>query len=207
MTDESVWLFVPDAVDIVSVDPEKELIHRAQRGDEGAFGIVVQAHYERVFRHVIAMTRNEQDARDICQEIWVSVWRTLKDYRGEAKFSTWLYAVASRRAIDHLRKRRRWYERFLPFLANEVTSEVREPASSDPTPRDQAEFADRESCFERAIESLPPKQRAVLTLREIDGLSYDEIAETLHCRRGTVMSRLFNARRLLAKNLKDLPCE
>jgi len=198
---------VPDVTDLASVDPEAELIRRAQAGDENAFGELVRSHYERIFRHVVAMTRNEHDARDICQEIWVTVWRSLKSYRVEAKFSTWLYAIASRRAIDHLRKRRRWFDRFLPFLSNDQTEEVSEPASSEPTPRERTERVEREARFEQAIEALPPKYRVVLVLREIDGLSYEEIAQTLQCRTGTVMSRLFNARRLLVQKLKDLPCD
>ena len=80
-----------------------------------------------------------------------------------------------------------------------------EPASTAPGPRDQLEHTERDARFERAINSLPPKHRAVLALREIEGLSYDEIAQTLNCRRGTVMSRLFNARRLLAQKLGAKP--
>lgn len=196
-----------DAADTAAVDPQPELIRRAQNGDEAAFEELVHLHYEPIFRHVLAMTRNEHDARDICQEIWVTIWRSLKTYRGDSKFSTWLYSIASRRAIDHLRKRRRWFDRFLPFLTREETAEVIEPASPELGPGDVAETTERKAQLDRAIAALPPKLRAVLVLREIDGLSYEEIAQTLHCRTGTVMSRLFNARRLLAQKLKDLPCE
>lgn len=197
-----------DVADTASVDAEKALLRRAQAGDEDAFGEIVRAHYERVFRRVVAITRNEHDARDVSQEIWLTVWRSLKEYRGDAKFSTWLYAIATRRAIDHLRKNRRWFSRFLPFLTEgEDSATTIEPASPAPGPRDQLETGERDARFERAIAALPPKLRAVLAMREIEGLSYDEIAETLHCRPGTVMSRLFNARRLLAQKLKELPCD
>lgn len=197
-----------DVADPLSANAEAELLRRAQAGDETAFGEIVQAHYERVFRRVVAIVRNEHDARDISQETWVTVWRTLKEYRGEAKFSTWLYPIATRRAIDHLRKRQRWFSRFLPFLTEGENSEVTvEPASPAPSPRDQLETGERDARFERAIAALPPKLRAVLAMREIEGLSYEEIAGTLGCRPGTVMSRLFNARRLLARKLGDLPCE
>ena len=196
-----------DSADITSLDHDKELVRRAQAGDEDAFGDLVRAHNEPIFRRIFAVTRNEHDARDLCQEVWVAVWRSLRDYRGEARFSTWLYAVATRRAIDHLRKRRRWFERFLPFLTNDETGETLEPASPAPGPRDEIEHVESNQRFERAIAELPPKHQAVLALREIEGLSYDEIARTLQCRKGTVMSRLFNARRLLAQKLGDLPCE
>jgi RNA polymerase sigma-70 factor, ECF subfamily len=199
---------VADIAETATGDAEAGLLRRAQAGEEAAFGEIVRTHHERVFRRVVAITRNEHDARDVCQEIWLTVWRSLKDYRGDSKFSTWLYSIATRRAIDHLRKNRRWFSRFLPFLTDGENSEITiEPASAAPGPRDQLEHREREARFERAIAALPPKHRAVLALREIEGLSYDEIAETLGCQRGTVMSRLFNARRLLAQKLGDLPCD
>ncbi|HEX2852141.1 MAG TPA: sigma-70 family RNA polymerase sigma factor [Opitutaceae bacterium] len=197
-----------DVSDTPAVDVETELLRRAQAGDEAAFGELVRSNYERVFRHVVTMTRNEHDARDVSQEIWINVWRSLKDYRGDAKFSTWVHSIATRRAIDHLRKRGRWYSRFLPFLADGDDPALSlEPASPAPDPRDQLEHVERDARFQRAIASLPPKLQAVLAMREIEGLSYEEIARTLDCRPGTVMSRLFNARRLLAQKLGDLPCE
>ena len=85
----------PIARAVPADDDDVERVRRAQAGDEAAFGEVVRAHYEAVFRRVVAIVRNEHDARDVCQEIWVTVWRRLKDYRGDAKFSTWLYAVAT----------------------------------------------------------------------------------------------------------------
>jgi RNA polymerase sigma-70 factor (ECF subfamily) len=197
-----------DAPEPATVDAETELLRRAQGGDEAAFGEIVRAHYDRVFRRVVAIVHHEHDARDVSQEVWLTVWRSLKTYRGDAKFSTWLYAIATRRAIDHLRKNRRWFSRFLPFLTEGDNSGITvEPASAEAGPRDQMESGERDARFERAIAALPPKLRSVLAMREIEGLSYDEIAETLQCRPGTVMSRLFNARRLLAQKLKELPCE
>jgi RNA polymerase sigma-70 factor (ECF subfamily) len=77
-------------VESVVVDAEAERLRRAQAGDEAAFGEMVKANYEAVFRRVVGIVRDEHDARDVCQEIWLTVWRSLKDYRGEAKFSTWL---------------------------------------------------------------------------------------------------------------------
>lgn len=202
-----VWRTVANAADIASTNSEPELLRRARAGDEAAFGEIVRLHYERIYRHVVAMARNEHDAQDICQEIWIVVWRNLKSYREDSKLSTWLYSIATRRAIDHLRQRRRWYERFLPFLSRPESSERIDPVSLAANPREGLERRERHARFEQAVEALPPKQKAVLTLREIDGFSYEEIAHILHCRTGTVMSRLFNARRLLAQKLKDLPCE
>lgn len=193
--------------DILSPETERELLQRAQAGNEVAFGTLMRTYYEPTFRLVHSMIRDEHAARDVCQEIWLTVWKNLGKFRGDAKFSTWVHPIAVRRAIDHLRSRKRWLNRFLPFLpetGEENTVSTPEPvAESDP--RQEAEKGERNARFERALDSLPPKHRAVLALREIQGLSYDEIATTLDIRRGTVMSRLFNARRMLAQKLGDIP--
>jgi RNA polymerase sigma-70 factor (ECF subfamily) len=194
-------------------DPEPELLRRAQAGDEEAFGAVMRAHYEPTFRLVHSILHDEHAARDVCQEVWITVWKNLARYRGDSKFTTWPHPIAVRRAIDHLRGRKRWLDRFLPFLSGDDSGDSDQPAPRTPepvaegNPRDEAERGERNERFERALASLPPKHRAVLALREINGLSYDEIASTLSIRRGTVMSRLFNARRMLAQKLGELPCD
>jgi RNA polymerase sigma-70 factor, ECF subfamily len=196
-------------VEVHSPESERELIQRAQAGSEDAFGILMRSHYEPTFRLVHSIIHDEHAARDVCQEVWLTVWRNLKSFRGDAKFSTWVHPIAVRRAIDHLRARRRWYTRFLPFLPDNEESDAPhapEPADTG-NPRDSLERSERVNRIERAIAALPPKHRAVLALRETQGLSYDEIAEAVGIRRGTVMSRLFHARRLLAQKLGDLPCE
>lgn len=179
----------------------RALVERARGGDEAAFGVLVQSNYEPVFRLVYSIVRNEHDARDVCQEVWLAAWRAIGGFRGDAKFTTWIHPIAVRRAIDHLRSRKRWVARFLPFLAGDG----HEPPGVDasPDPRQAVEATERTQRFERAIASLPPKHRAVLALREIEGLSYEEIADTMKLRPGTVMSRLHNARRLLARKIGD----
>jgi RNA polymerase sigma-70 factor (ECF subfamily) len=203
--------------DIVEINPEaeRELVQRAQTGNEDAFGTLMRSHYEPVFRLVNSMLRDEHSARDVCQEIWLTVWKNIGSFRGDAKFSTWLHPIASRRAIDHLRARKRWFSRFIPFLSDtsnstdsdsggdRVAAAPEAVAASDP--RQDLEHQERNVRFERAIALLPPKHRAVLALREVQGLSYDEIAENLGIARGTVMSRLFHARRLLVQKLGDQP--
>jgi len=186
----------------LTADLESDLLRRAQAGDEVAFGKLMRTHYERIFRLVYAMVRNEHDARDICQEIWLTVWKQLPRFRGDAKFSTWLHPIATRRALDHLRKRRRWFDRFLPFSNRDIEIEsAPEPAAADDT-RQQSEATDRSAQLEAAMDALPPKLRAALALREIEGLSYEEIARATGIPTGTVMSRLYHARRLLTQQLK-----
>jgi RNA polymerase sigma-70 factor, ECF subfamily len=203
---------VANDADTLSPESERALVQRAQAGGEEAFGQLMQLHYEPVFRLVNSMLRDEHSARDVCQEVWLTVWKNIGTFRGDAKFSTWVHPIATRRAIDHLRSRKRWFSRFIPFLSESEREEdggdrqVGAPeavAASDP--RQDAEQTERNVRFERAIASLPPKHRAVLALREIQGLSYDEIAANLGIARGTVMSRLFHARRLLVQKLEDTP--
>lgn len=182
------------------------LLARARAGDQAAFGELMRAHYEPVFRVVFGILRNEHDARDVSQEVWVKVWRELPNFRGEAKFTTWVHPIAVRKSLDHLRKRRRWFDRFLPFAsAGEDTPPaavvVAEP-STDATARDEAEGGERREELQRALDSLPPKHRAVLTLREVEHLSYEEIARATSLPIGTVMSRLYHARKMLAQKLK-----
>jgi RNA polymerase sigma-70 factor (ECF subfamily) len=182
-------------------EPDADLLRRAQAGDEEAFGVLMRSHYERIFRLVYAIVRHEADARDICQEIWVKVWRELPKFRGEARFTTWLHPIATRRALDHLRKRRRWFDRFLPFDTDDKTVvSAPEPATTEDA-RSISEQTDRKAQMQAALEALPPKHRAVLAMREVEGLSYDEIAQAMSIPTGTVMSRLYHARRLLAQKL------
>ena len=188
-----------------SLDLDPALLRRAQAGEQAAFGEIMRAHHERTFRLVYAIVRHEHDARDVCQEIWLTVWRELPKFRGDAKFTTWLHPIATRRALDHLRKRRRWFDRFLPIASSDDQFDsAPEPVSAD-DPRQPTESADRRAQLRRAVAALPPKLRAVLALREVEGLSYEEIARATSIPTGTVMSRLYHARRLLAQKLKDLP--
>lgn len=195
---------VPEPDPSPANDPD--LLQRARAGDQAAFGQLMRAHYETVFRTVLGILRNEHDARDVTQEVWVKVWQELPRFRGDAKFTTWVHPIAVRKSLDHLRKRRRWFDRFLPFASTGEDTPpeavvVAEP-SIETTARDEAEGGERREQLQHALESLPPKHRAVLTLREVQGLSYEEIAQAMELPIGTVMSRLYHARKMLAQKLK-----
>jgi RNA polymerase sigma-70 factor (ECF subfamily) len=182
-------------------DLDPDLLRRAQAGDQAAFGVIMRAHHERTFRLAYAIVHNEADARDISQEAWLTVWKRIATFRCDSRFSTWLHPIVTRRALDHLRKRRRWFDRFLPFNTGDDNAvEVAEPATED-NARTAAEGTDTVSRVRAAMAALPPKHRAVLALREMEGLSYEEIAAATGVPTGTVMSRLFHARRLLAEKL------
>lgn len=189
------------------IDPaiEADLLHRARSGDETAFGTLMRTHHDRIFRLIYSIVRHEHDARDLSQEVWLTVWKQLPTFRGDARFTTWLHPIATRRALDHLRKRRRWFDRFLPFAADDqdetAFSSAPEAVAADDT-RHASENADRSALLKTALDKLPPKLRATLALRELEGLAYDQIARATGVPTGTVMSRLFHARRLLALQFK-----
>lgn len=186
-------------------EPDIDLLRRAQAGDEAAFGAIMRGYYERSFRLVYSIVRQEADARDVCQEIWLTVWRELPKFRGDARFSTWLHTIATRRSLDHLRKRRRWFDRFLPFDTGDAAVEsAPEPVTIEDAGK-LAEGSERYAALQAALAALPPKLRAVLALREVEGLSYAEIAQATSIPTGTVMSRLYHARRLLAQKLGAKP--
>lgn len=184
-----------------SPDPDPDLLRRAQAGEQAAFGAIMRAHHERTFRLAYAIVHNEADARDICQEVWLTVWKQLGTFRGDSRFTTWLHPIVTRRALDHLRKRRRWFDRFLPFdTGDDNAVEAPEPATTDDA-RQHTEGNETVERVRAALATLPPKHRAVLALREMEGLSYEEIARATGVPTGTVMSRLFHARKLLAAKL------
>ncbi len=187
---------------------DADLVARARDGDQAAFGALMRRHHDAVFRTVFSVVRNEHDARDVSQETWLKVWQELPSFRGEARFTTWIHPIAVRKSLDHLRKRRRWFDRFLPFAGagddDAGVAAVPEPAT-ETTARDEAEGGERRAGVRAALDALPPKHRAVLALRELQGLSYEEIAAELKLPVGTVMSRLHHARRHLAQKLKDSP--
>lgn len=194
---------MPETESNPDVDPD--LLRRARAGDEAAFGSIMRAYHERTFRLAYAIVHHEADARDVCQEAWLTIWKQLGTFRGDAKFTTWLHPIVTRRAIDHLRKRKRWFDRFLPFdTGNAEAPTAPEPATGD-TVRGQTEESENVGKVRAALAQLPPKHRAVLALRELEGLSYEEIAQATGVPVGTVMSRLYHARRLLAQKLGAKP--
>jgi RNA polymerase sigma-70 factor (ECF subfamily) len=176
-------------------ESEEELIGRAREGDSRAFDRIVQTHLGVVWRVVWRILRHREDTEDVVQEVFVTAYRSLSGFRGEAKLSTWLHRIAVTRALNHLEK-----------------SEEKRRRASDPTDREAADgpvaigtplsALEAKELMRRladCLEKLPAAWRAVLALREADGSSYERIAETLRIELGTVRSRLARAR----ASLKD----
>ena len=183
---------------------DSQLVKLAITGDQSAFGELMRMHHDRTFRLVYSVVRHEQDACDVCQEVWLTVWKQLPKFRGTARFTTLLYPIAVRRSLDHLRKRKRWYDRFIPFSKADETNTATFESIAPKAPQSDDPRQERIEKVRRALDTLTPKQRAVLAIREIEGLSYEEIAATIKIPTGTVMSRIYHARRILAKKLGAL---
>jgi RNA polymerase sigma-70 factor (ECF subfamily) len=151
------------------------------------------------------MVRNAEDAREIAQTAWVKAWQRLESYRRDSKFFTWIYRIAVNTAMDHLRKVNR--QREVPLEDEEGREAQPAPEWGGATvarPDHAAEQDEVRRVFNEALEALSPEHRAALVMREVEGRSYREIAELQGCRSGTVMSRLFYARRAIQDKLRSV---
>ena len=183
---------------------DRDLVARAQRGDQNAFRALVERYQRRVFQLALGMVKDADDAMDIAQETFVRVHRYLPSFKGDSSFFTWTYRIATNLCLDAARKKSR-VER--TDLADEDEAEIE--AAMDPVsaallgPQRATLNAELRGKLEEALQSLSENHRSILILREIDGLSYEELAQVLKIRKGTVMSRLFHARLKMQKKLRE----
>lgn len=185
---------------------EPDLIARSQDGDAAAFNELVTRHRQRAFVMVYQMVRNEQDAWDLTQDGFLKAWRNIGRFRGDSQFYTWLYRILMNVTIDWVRRKQVKGE---AEFDDAIGLQNIEPASAT-TPRGElapaARLSDKEIRvrIDEAIQRLTPDHREVIILREIDGLDYQEIADRTGITLGTVMSRLFYARKKMQTMLRDL---
>ncbi|MCA9524496.1 MAG: sigma-70 family RNA polymerase sigma factor [Myxococcales bacterium] len=170
-------------------------------GDAGAFRQIVDATQSRVYRMALRTAGSAQDAEEIVQETYVRAWRDMKRFDFRSSIATWLCRIAYHVAIDHVRREARNRKRIEPER-EELAPLVERIESPNPGPEDELGDRRLQQAVQRLLDTLKPKYRAILTLREIDGLSYDEIADELGIAKGTVESRLFRARAALMKKVK-----
>ena len=171
---------------------EQELIRCAQRGDGEAFRQLVEAYQTQVYRLALRMC-GESAADDVTQEAFLAAWRALLDFRGDCRFSTWLYRLTTNAAIDWLRREKR-------YRSTDDVTELELPDDA-PSPQEQAEQSETQSAVRRALSRLSEEHRQVLLLRYMQELDYGEIAAALDVSEGTVKSRISRARRQLREIL------
>lgn len=170
--------------------PESELIVLAQQGDQAAYGVLVRRHQDRIYRHLLNLTGSREEALELAQQAFIEAWQALPNWRPNAQFHTWVYRIASNAAIDVLRRRK--VVRFVP-----LDDDYDAPADQ-PGPEAQLQARQSLRALHAALARLPPQQREIVLLREVEGLSYAELAATLGIDEGTVKSRLARARTALA---------
>jgi RNA polymerase sigma-70 factor (ECF subfamily) len=185
---------------------EQKLVDDARRGDSKAFRALVERYQRRAYAVALGMLHDADEARDICQEAFLKVYRNLAGFEGDAQFFTWLYRIVMNLCIDHLRKRRGEKQEF-----DETQDSADAGDESGIAPRrlgfDPARaLQDKElrQHLHQALEQLSPTHRAVLLMREVEGLSYQEMADVMECSIGTIMSRLFHARKKMQAALVEL---
>ena len=183
---------------------EAAIINAVLDGDVNAYEILVKEYEKNVYNLALRMTGNSEDAYDMSQEAFIKAYNSLSSFRGDSKFSVWLYRIVSNVCLDFIRSRSRKATVSLSVEndeGEETELDIADEASSPQTLLDRSLTRD---AVRRGLQALPPDHREILLLREIQGLSYDEIAETLNLEVGTVKSRIFRARKkLCAFLIKD----
>jgi len=184
---------------------DQQLVERAQRGDKHAFELLVGKYQRRLGRLINRFVRNSAEAEDLTQEAFIKAYRALQAFRGDSAFYTWLYRIGINTAKNHLLAQGRRAPTSTAFDAEEA--EAFEDASllhEVATPENELMSKQVVEVVNASLQQLPEDLRTALTLREIEGLSYEEIASVMNCPIGTVRSRIFRAREVVATNLRPL---
>jgi RNA polymerase sigma-70 factor, ECF subfamily len=189
---------------MASEPTDAQLVRRVQKGDKGAFDLLVLKYQHKIVNLVMRYVRDPDQALDISQEAFLKAYRALPRFRGDSAFYTWLYRIAVNTAKNYLAAQRR-----RPL---DVELDLQDPEQFDlhaklkevDTPEGVVLSRELHETVERAIDSLPDDLRTAIVLRELDGMSYEEIAQTMDCPVGTVRSRIFRARDAIGKKIANL---
>ena len=188
-------------------EEDRALISRAQAGDKVAFRRLVERHQRRAFAIALGLVRDENDARELVQDAFLRVFKSLPSFQGGSSFFTWLYRIITNLSIDLIRKPgRQTTDLEEARLELDEGSDLDLPFLSRFDGADPVDVVRRREIAERlriALDALPSYHRAVILMREIDGLSYEEMAQAMGVSKGTIMSRLFHARQKLQRALVD----
>lgn len=182
---------------------EKQLIHNAKNGDVEAFEIIIEKYQQQIFNIAFRMMGNYDDASDSAQNAIIKIFKNLKNFEGKSKLSTWIYRIVTNTCLDELRKKSR--QNIISInqshddknLGKEI--QIEDKGNS---PQDHVEKNEMQKVILNALEKMSPDHKAVIVLRDIKGLSYEEIARIVECNEGTVKSRINRARKSLKKALE-----
>jgi RNA polymerase sigma-70 factor, ECF subfamily len=180
------------------------LVKAARRGDMRAFEELVARHRDKIFARAFSMMRNEGDAVDLSQEAWVKGWQRLKQFQGESSFATWMTRIVINLCLDQLRKHKRHRAESIEEMNEESGGVERQMPVVTVNPTERLERGELREKIDGALGKLSEEHRTVLVLHEFEEMEYKEIAKAVDCSIGTVMSRLFYARRKMAALLADL---
>ena len=185
---------------------DAQLVAQCQSGDRAAFDQLVTKYRNQVYATIYNVARSEEDAWDLAQETFLKAWRHIARFRGQSKFSTWLHRIAINVTIDWARHKQ--IESGVEFDdtlgLNQIEPGAATAPHASPLPHQNLQAHEIQARIDAAMTHLSPEHRAAILLREVDGMRYEEIAESTGCTVGTVMSRLFYARKKLQTLLRDL---
>ena len=183
---------------------DHELLNQIRAGQQSAFKILVETHQKRVFNTVLAIVQNFEEAEDVAQEVFIEVYQSVHKFRGESKISTWLYRIATTKALEEIRKKKA-QKRFAFFtnLFNDNNEIIHESIEFE-HPGVILENKEKSKQLFKAINQLPDNQKVAYTLCNIEGLSYQEITEVMEVSLSSVESLLFRAKTNLKKSLHDM---
>ena len=183
---------------------DTKLVKRVQKGDKGAFDMLVLKYQHKIVNLVMRYVRDPEQALDIAQEAFIKAYRALPRFRGDSAFYTWLYRIAVNTAKNHLAAQRRRPIDIELDLQDPEQYDLHAKLKETDTPEGVTISEELQKTVEKAIQLLPEDLRTAIILRELDGMSYEEIAQTMECPVGTVRSRIFRARDAISKKVGTL---
>ena len=186
---------------------DEELVRFAQKGNMEPYEELVHRHRDKIYARAFSMMRNEDEALDLSQEAWVKGWQRLKQFKHNASFTTWMTRICINLCLDCIRKKKRRQTDSLDQMEEETGGVERRMPVEEFNPTETTEREELREQIDKAMEKLSYEHRTVLILHEFERLEYKEIAKAMHCSIGTVMSRLFYARRRAANLLVSLKKE
>ncbi len=200
---QSIGIFIPNIASSNTEQDDVALVSACQVGDQDAFALLVQRHQRFVFNLVFRMLGQYEEADEVTQETFLAAWQGLPGFRGNARFSTWLYRIAYNCALKQLEQRKRDQALQLAIQVEQADQRI----NNDERIGAEIEARDRQIIVREHLSNLPAKYRIVLVLRHLQEMTYEEMAEILTMPIGTIKTHLFRARNLLKERLEDLEHE